>query len=222
MREFGAIFSCVLVGLLVAWLIVRARFAESRSGRLGLVALAVGIVAYIPCLLATMFADPSYSSVLAIGGTITLFLAATGVGISIWAWRVRRRDKAGALALPVFAFICGMANLCCGLGAIATGSGRLASAQGTPWTWKSESDGFEITLPTEHWKLTPQPNVVAYFTCPRPYVIATIARVYPAATDAEFEKGLSIGKKIKSDSPTTQTIERTGTNSAGHPYWLFM
>jgi hypothetical protein len=221
MRTCGSIGWSVLFACLVAWLIIRARFAESQSSRLGLHSLAFGIAAFIPGILgANLFDSGGQSFFLPAGGIFELLLAVASVSMAIWALRVRRSEQTGSRAIPILGLVFGVANVCCGAGLMAIGSGKLVSAEGTPWIWKSESDGFQVTLPTEHWKLTPNQNVVAYFTCPRPHGMAIIARVWPAATEADFEKSLLIGKKIKTDSPTSGTKELSGINRSGHAYWL--
>ena len=96
------------------------------------------------------------------------------------------------------------------------------TADGTSWVWRSDTHGFEVTIPSERWKVTPNPNVVPKFDCPRPLLVASIIWVRPAESDAEYEAARSEGLTVKRGTPTTNTDERTGPNSHGHDHWMYM
>src|SRR5262249_31786015 len=63
---------------------------------------------------------------------------------------------------------------------------------------------------------------LAYFTCPRPHLMAVVAEARPAGTDAEYEAALAFGKRIRNDTPTSDSVERSGTNRHHNPYWAYM
>ena len=53
-------------------------------------------------------------------------------------------------------------------------------------------------------------------------MLAMIAEVQPAATDAEFEAALVRGREVRDSEPTTRPEVRSGPNRHGHPHWLFI
>jgi hypothetical protein len=102
------------------------------------------------------------------------------------------------------------------------GSRLLVPTGGEPWTWRSEQHGFEVTVPSDRWTLRPNPNVPAYFTCPRPLIMAMVAEVRPAQTDAEFEAALAVGREAKASAPGAGPEERSGPNRHGHHHWIYI
>ena len=203
-------------------LVVRAIRAGTRPVRLASAAAACGLAALVPALSGPAFKDPDQSSALVACGLATILLAAAAVVLGVWALRARRRDPGPGGWPAVAGLVLGAANLFCGAGLLVTGSGVLVPADGTPWTWRSAEHDFEVTIPTERWVVKSNPNVVADFSCPRPPIRAAITPLLPAGTEAEYEAALATGRRIRDDTPTTNTDERTGPNRHGHPHWLYM
>lgn len=155
-------------------------------------------------------------------GVLTLLLAAAAGGLAVWCLRARRTDRDAPARLPVGGLVLGAFDLFCGAGLIASGSAAFVPADGTPRQWRAEEYRFEVTVPSERWEVAPNPNVLASFRCPRPLVMAIVAEARPAETNDEYEAVLAYGRKVKADTPTTGTDERTGANRHGHDHWLYM
>jgi hypothetical protein len=204
------------------WLVVHRSNAESRPEKIGYAAAACGIAAFIPALLGPLFKNPDHLPYLVVVGVLTIVLALTAIALSLWTFRARRHVRSGAIFYPVVALICGVLNIFCGGGIVATGSGLLAPTQGKPWIWRSVPHGFEVTIPSEHWTTQPNPNVLAYFTCSHPHIMAMVAEVLPAKLDAEFEAAMAKGKTIKGNTSLTNVEEQNGMNQYGHVYWMFV
>ena len=201
---------------------LRARTAETRSKRLGMAAVACGLAGFIPALLGPAFKDQNQSQALTVCGIIAIACAAAAVVLAIGSFWIRRRDRGVAVYYPVAGLVCGAANLFFGAAFILMASEVLAPTDGNPWIWRSEKYGFEVTVPSERWSAKTNPNVLAEFTCSRPPISAGVAAALPAETDAEYDAALAYGKKIKSDTPTSNADERSGQNRHGHPHWVYM
>jgi hypothetical protein len=215
---------CLIVPLAAGagLLAVRAIAAGTRPGKLGSAAAACAVAALVSALLGPAFKDPDQMANLVACGLVTLVLAVAAVGLAVWALRAHRKDP-GPVGWPAIAgLVLGAANLFCGAGLLVTGSGALVPTDGTPWTWRSVEHDFEVTIPTEQWVAKPNPNVVADFSCPRPPIRAAVTPVLPAGTEAEYEAVLARGRQIRDDTPTTNTVERTGPNRHGHLHWVYM
>jgi hypothetical protein len=98
---------------------------------------------------------------------------------------------------------------------------QAATADGTPWTWRSDAHGFEVTVPTERWKVTQNPNVLAKFDCLRPLLIATVIGVSPAKTDAEYNSAVAIGAAAK-EPGASNVAENKGPNRHGRQHWVYV
>lgn len=220
--DLGPICPVFLLGAGIVWLLVRLRNAESRPERIGIAATACGVGGFIPALWAPVFKDPGDTAFLICLGIMTLLLAVAAVATAIWALRVRRANRQGSALYPVLGIACGVANLLCGSGILAMGSRVLVPTGGEPWTWRSEQYEFEVTIPSDRWTLRPNPNVQAYFTCPRPLIMAIVAEVRPAGTDTEFEAALAVGREAKGSAPASGPEERSGPNRHGHPHWIYI
>lgn len=214
---------CLIVPLAAAAgvLAVRAIIGGTRPIRLGSAAAACGIGAFVSALIGPGFKDPERASALVACGLATLILAVIAVGFSVWALRARRREPGPGGWPAIAGLLLGAGNLFCGTGEVVVGSGVLVPADGTPWTWKPAEHDFEITIPTERWAVKPNPNVVAEFSCSRPQILAIVAPVRDAGTEAEYEAALAEGRRIRDDTPTTNTVERSGSNRHGHPHWVY-
>jgi len=206
----------------VGVLAIRVGNAEAWSKKLGTAAVGCGVAGFIPALLGPAFKDPDQAQALAACGLFTLLLATAAIVLAVWALRVRRRDHGVDGRYPVAGMLCGAANLFCGAGAVMMGSGLMIPTGGTPWTWRAEKDGFEVTVPSERWALKPNPNVLAEFSSGRPPLAALVAEARPAGSDEEYRAVLAYGKRVKADTPTTETDERSGPNRHGHPHWVYM
>ena len=152
-----------------------------------------------------------------------MLLAAVAVGLGVWVFRLRRREGGVDGRKPVAALLCGGLNLFCGGGLVVAGLGLGLQAGGTPWVWRSDRHGFELTVPTERWAVQPNPNVEAQFSVRWPPMAGLVAEARPAATDAEWEAVLAeVSRRAKAETPMAAPDERTGTNPHGRPYWLYM
>src|SRR5262245_42882907 len=116
------IIPIVILVAVVGWLLSRARAAGDRSRKLGALATACGVTAFIPALLGPMFRDPGQMAALAACGVLTLLLAVTAVGLAIWTFCVGRRNGGAPPGYLVVGLLCGAANLFCGAGLLVTGS----------------------------------------------------------------------------------------------------
>lgn len=96
-----------------------------------------------------------------------------------------------------------------------------AVADGTPWKWQSDAHGFEVTIPTERWKVTSNPNVLAKFDCLQPLLVASIIGVRPAGSDAEFEAAVATGAAAK-EAGASNVIEYSKPNRHGRLHWLYV
>jgi hypothetical protein len=215
-------FPCLILPLAlgVGILLFRGTGAETRSRRLGILAAAFGVAGFIPALLGPTFKDPSESNLLLTCGLITILLALSAIVLSIWTFRVRRRDSGVETSYPLAGILCGIVNLFLGTGVFVAGSGEYAPMDGIPWTWRCEQYDFEVTVPSERWKLKPNENVLAQFVCSRPDISGLVGEVVPASSDIEYEKVLAHGRKLRGDSPMTDTYEYSGPNRHGHSFWV--
>jgi hypothetical protein len=218
----GQVCISLPVVAVVVWLVIRARNAESRPERLGYIAAACGVSGFVSALMGPAFWRTEHATILTIAGVLTLLLAVGAVVAAIMTFRARRQNRQGAPLYPVIGLVCGAANLFCGAGVLGMGTGILVPTGGTPWTWRSAEHGFEVTVPSERWTLQPNPNVPAYFGCPRPHMMAIVAEVRPARTDAEFDAAIARGREIQNTHPTSRPETRSGPNRHGHPHWLFI
>ncbi len=200
---------------------LRARAAETRSKRLGMATVACGVAGFIPALLGPTFKEPDQIQTLVACGLITILAAVAAIVLALWAFRARRRDRGCAGYYPVAGLLCGAANLFCGSGLVVTGSAVQALTEDTAWTWRSERHGFEVTVPSKKWSAKPNPNVLAEFTGSRPTIVAIVGGLLPAESDDEFNEALAYGRRVKSDTPTSNTDERSGPNRHGHPHWMY-
>jgi hypothetical protein len=89
------------------------------------------------------------------------------------------------------------------------------------WTWRSEAHGFEVTVPSDRWKETPNPNVLAKFDCPRPLLVASVIGIRPARSDAEYAAAVAAGVQAK-ESGASNVDEHSGTNRHGHQHWVYV
>lgn len=212
---------CLILPILAlaAYWFVRSRAAESRPERVGFISAAVGLAGFVPALMAPEFSRPGEIGLLAGAGVFTVVLALAGIALGWWTFRLRKREPGGAPLYPTLACLFGVANLACGGGIVATGFRLLVPTGGAPWTWRSEAHGIEVTIPTERWAAQPNPNVIGYFTCPRPLTMAIVAEALPAATDAEFDAAVAKGKKMATAAAGGRD-ERAGTNDHGQPFWM--
>lgn len=217
-------FPCVVIPLAagVGVFVLRSHHAETRSRKLGTLATACGVAGFIPALLGPTFKDPEQSAMLAAWGFLTILFALAAVVLSIWTFRVRRRDAGVEPIYPVAGLLCGVANLFCGSGLLANGSGLLIETDPTPWTWRSAAYGFEVTIPSERWKKEPNTKALAAFRGSRPTVVAIVAEVRPARAEQEYEEALAYGRKVRKGSSSAKPDERSGPNSHGREHWLWM
>lgn len=216
--------TCLLFPLMigVGALLVKASNAETRSKKLGSIALACGVAGFIPALLGPTFKEPDQVQALTNCGVFTILFAVAALVLAIWTFRVRRRDHGVVPIYPVAALMCGAANLFCGVGIFVTGVGVLIPTDGTVRTWQSEKHGFEVTVPSERWVEKSNPNVLAQFGSSRPAMAGIIADARSAQSDTEWQAAVNFGKKVRDDTPTTNTEEQTGPNRNGHSYWSYM
>ena len=109
--------------------------------------------------------------------------------------------------------------------ALTIGSGTPTSttsaADGTAWTWRSDTHGFSVLVPSGQWKLTPNQNVLAKFDCARPLLVASVIGTRPVRSDAEFDAAVAEGKKAK-EAGASNVVETSGPNRHGHEHCLFM
>ena len=148
--------------------------------------------------------DSTWKLVLAIVGGSGILLGVTAVSLAVRAYISRRHDR-GRIALGgVIALLGGIASILVGSNGVRNGLGLLVPVANNPWTWKSDVHGFEVTLPSDRWTKEPNPNVPAQFRCKRPSLLAMVAEVRSAATDAEFEAAIAFGKKVRGQSALDQ------------------
>ncbi|HYH65737.1 MAG TPA: hypothetical protein VD866_13655, partial [Urbifossiella sp.] len=216
---FGQAFLMVALTAASAAVVLRARNHTSRTARLGTLAAACGVAAFVPALLGPAFREPSETASLAACGVVTIVLAVASLGLAAWAVGARRREPDARF--PVLGFILGPINLFCGAGLLVTGIGVLTPAAGTPRAWRSEEHGLEVTIPTEGWVQRENVNVLAEFRCPRPVIVAAVAEVRPA-TDAHFDAAVEGGKRKWATERMSNADEQTGPNRHGRPHWRKM
>lgn len=219
-------FLVLVLVTVVGWLLSKAFTAVHRSRRLGILAVASGVAAFIPALIGPVFSYPNQKNILAACGMLCLVLAILAIGLALWAFgarrRVMKREQAVPTAYPVIGLLFGAINLFCGTGLLVTGSGTLAPSETVQRTWRSDAHGFEVAIPSENWSEKPNPNVLASFNGNRPSLVAIVAEVRSARTDAEYDEAVAFGRKIQADTPTTDTVERLGINPKGLPHWIYM
>ncbi|MBN9522567.1 hypothetical protein J0H58_29280 [bacterium] len=215
----GPVCLILPVVALIAYWVVRSRAAESRPERVGYIAAAVGLAGFVPALMAPEFSRPGETGLLAGAGVLTVLLAVAGIALAWWTFQLRKREPGGVSLYPTLACLFGLANLACGGGIVATGFRLLVPTGGTPWTWRSETHGIDVTIPSERWTVQPNPNVLGYFTCPRPLTMAIVAEALPAGTDAELDAAVAKGKKMAPPAVAGRD-ERSRVNDHGQPYWM--
>jgi hypothetical protein len=209
----------------VGALVLRAREAETRSKKLGVMATACGVGGFIPALLGPTFKEADRPDALASCGVFTLLFAIAAVILALRTFSLRQRDHGIGRDYPVAALLCGGANLLCGSGLLISAS-RLPPAalptNQTTWTWRSEKHGFELTIPSDEWKLVSNPNLVAEFRYPELRIIGAVGVGLPGKPNASHEEVLAYGRMVRDDTPTSNTVERTEANRHGHPHWVYM
>lgn len=216
-----AFFCPVVVVLALAGVMaLRARGADTRSGRLGAASAGCGLGAFAPALLAPTFSSPDDQPLLAGCGVAATLLGAVAVWLGVRSFRARRTDAGGSRRDPIIGLMTGAANLFCGTAAAVVGSGVLAPPAGAPREWRSDAHGIAVTVPTERWVIQDSEKAVAVFRGSRPVLGAVVAEVVPAATDAEYAAALDRFQKVKRESQLTGVAERTGPNHHGLPHWV--
>ena len=206
---------------LVYYFITHGRQAETRTRKLGGWGAACAAGGGIAALVAPAIVSPDWQLVLGIVGGVAAVLGFAGLVLTLWACRTWKRDGRGFL-FGLFVGIGGGAfSLLVGVTAIYSASGRLIPAPENSWTWRSETNGFEVRLPSDQWSKRPNPNVLASFTCARPQIAAMVAEVRPAATEADFNKAIAFHKNgFFRSAPLEDIDERSTTNANGYQYWI--
>lgn len=177
----------------------------------------------MPAIVAPLFPEAEFSPGQIAFGAMAVLLAVAAVVLAIYALRARRVDRGGALLGPIAGLVLGGLNLLCGSALVVAGSGVLIPPDRNPWTWRSERHRFEVTLPSERWVQRENPNVLGYFVCPMPKMMAIVAETKLVETDDEFDALVKSWKRKMAEDGVTKTEvkEVRGVNPHGHAYWLF-
>lgn len=217
----GVVLLIFVGGLL---LVKRGLNATGRGRRVARFAAGCSVMAVAVVLSASFFKEPGQGTYRFIVAAATITLALLAMVLAVGSFILRQKDEPITWFSPMVGLFLGGVMLISGFGLAASSAGLLVPSGGTPWVWKSDEHGFEITLPNERWKQNPKTpgKMVAQFSCTRPAMLGAILEVRPAADDASYEAALEFGKQaLKADAPTNLD-ERSGTNANGHPYWMFI
>jgi hypothetical protein len=220
--DTGPCFLALLLVVFVVWLMTRANAADQRSRKLGILAIAIGIAAFIPAVFAPAIRDPALIRLLVGFGVLSILFAVGAIVLAMAAFRARRRDSGVGKGIPIIGMVCGVSNFLCGIGIAIVGTGALLPAKVDPRNFRVEAHGFSVTLPTENWRQIPNENVLAAFTGNRPHFMAIVAEARPARTDAQFEEAIAFARKVQRDTPMSEVEERSGLNRHGRQHLLFM
>jgi hypothetical protein len=206
-------------------LMIWSGVAETRSKKLGIRAVAWGLLAFVPSILGFTEKRPDREGYVAACGFLAVVLGFIAILLGLWAFVIRRDDRGTGTGYRVAALLGGLANLSIGSMLFVARDRAFPPAlpaEETTWAWRSEQYGFELTVPSKGWKVKPNPNLVVEFRYPELRLFAGVGVGLPGRPDASYDSVLSYATFVKNDTPTSNTVERNGPNQHGHHHWAYM
>jgi hypothetical protein len=119
-------FITIAVAAIGVWLFVIGQNSPIRSRRLGLFALAAGMIGFAAALLAPVFKDEN--RFLAAAGIACVLFGVLACILAVWSFGARRRSGPGGLGYGLAGIVVGLINCLVGAFAIVNSAGKIEAA----------------------------------------------------------------------------------------------
>lgn len=144
----GGYIALALFALPALICFIKAARSRTVSRRFAFLSAVCGLLLFVQVEFLYGIKPPSVGAILI--GILRALISLAGVAYFVRALVLRVRDRGVGVFGPIVAFV-----FCALHGLIAFSLFQMPQAEsavtGQPWTYKSEEDGYEITLPSEYW-----------------------------------------------------------------------
>lgn len=157
--QTGRVIGLALFTLPALWFLVKAIRADARSARWANGSLFLGLLLFAQVEM--LVEDVGRTGAVVSAGARAL-CGAGAIALAIAAFAARRRDGAVGFVRPTIALLFGALHLLISPSMLLFAS-MFPDDTGDPWTYRSATHAFEVTLPSSDWKEVPTTDAAVKF-----------------------------------------------------------